>query len=129
MFSFSNIADIFSSIIQLFVDLVTSVVAAMEGLVNGLEYVDNTIIGMKNLDLKASSGDVVYPVVQAVATVKYLMPADIFYFIYLFILIGISLSIYKIISYMITTLIPRLIPDVGYSKSSILSWVKNKFRI
>ncbi len=126
---FSTIGDTISGIIQGFNDITAAVFSAMDGLVNGLEYVDKTIISMKNLDVMASAGEYSYPVVQAVATIKYLIPTDIFYFLYLFILIGITLAIYKIISYILTTLFQRIITGSGgFSSSSILSGFANKFR-
>lgn len=126
---FTAIGDAVSGIIQGVNDITNAVFSALSGLVNGLEYVDTTIVNMKNLDVTVSSGSSTMPVVQAVATVKYLMPTDLFYFLYLFILIGITLSIYKIVAYMLTVLFNKIIPDSGgFNFSSILSGFSNKFR-
>lgn len=126
---FTVIGDTISGIIQGFNDINKAVFSALSGLVNGLEYVDTSILNMKNLDIAVSSGDSTMPVVQAVATVKYLMPTDLFYFLYLFVLIGITLSIYKIVAYMLTVLFSKIIPNSGgFSFSSIISGFANKFR-
>lgn len=126
---FTAIGDAISGIVQCVSDVTTAVFSSLSGLVNGLEYVDTTIVNMKNLDIEAVQGGASLPVVQAVAAVKYLMPTDLFYFLYLFILIGICLSIYKIVAYMLTVLFNKIIPDSGgFSASSILSGFANKFR-
>ena len=126
---FTAIGDAVLKIIQGFTDCISAIIESMTGLVNGLDYVDSSIVNMKNLDISAVEGGSSLPVVQAVATIKYLMPTDIFYFIYLLILIGICFAVYKIVAYILTVLLKNLFSNFdGFSGSSILSKISGMFR-
>lgn len=121
----SSIGDAINGIVQGFVDVNDAVISALSGLVSGLDYVDEYIVNMKSLNVYGENS---YPVVQAVATVKYLIPADLFYFIYLFILFGITLTIYKIVAFLLTKIADFLLKDSGgFSASSIISGFTGKF--
>ena len=126
---FSGISGAISKIISGFQESISTIVTVFENLSAGLDYVDSTIVAMSKFSVSGRGDSYQYPVVQAVATVKYLMPDDIFYFIYMSILIGICLTVFKLVSYLVKSLYDYIL-DVGgtFSSNTVLDFFKN-FRL
>lgn len=126
---FSGISDAISQIISGFQQSISTVITVFENLSSGLDYVDDTIVAMSQFSISGKGDSYQYPVVQAVATVKYLMPEDIFYFIYISILIGICLTIFKLVSYILKNIHDYVLNIGGtFSGSTVMDFFKN-FRL
>lgn len=124
----TSITEAVSGIWQAISDSHEVIVESLKGLASSIKYCDEYIVNMQNLKTDANFSN--YPVVESVALLKYLIPTDIFYFIYLFILIGISMTIFKITSFMLLRLIECFINNTtsGFSKASVTSKVTSLYK-
>ncbi len=124
----TSITEAVSGIWQAISDSHEVIVESLKGLASSIKYCDEYIVNMQNLKTDANFSK--YPVVESVALLKYLIPTDIFYFIYLFILIGISMTIFKITSFMLLRLIECFINNTssGFSKAAVTSKVTSLYK-
>lgn len=124
--SFSDIADKVLEVVDLIFSMFTTVFTALNDLYNNLKEFNDTILSI-SADPGGYTG---LPVVAAIGTFRYLVGELIFKFIYLCILLGCLLTIYKLVCLLIEAFhaLKDQMSGGSYSGNSLVCILKNFFK-
>ena len=108
-----------ASFFQTILDMITSVLSALQTLYTTLQDFDNMIINMT--DTNGSSQFSGMPVVEAIGTFRYLVGDVAFYMIYLTVLFGCLWTIYVLVTKLYEAMDALISQVTGYSVKENLS--------
>ena len=113
-----------ASFFQTILDMITSVLSALQTLYTTLQDFDNMIINMT--DTNGSSQFSGMPVVEAIGTFRYLVGDVAFYMIYLTVLFGCLWTIYVLVTKLYEAMDALISQVTGYSVKENLSSLLTK---
>lgn len=113
-----------ASFFQTILDMITSVLSALQTLYTTLQDFDNMIINMT--DTNGSSQFSGMPVVEAIGTFRYLVGDVAFYMIYLTVLFGCLWTIYVLVTKLYEAIDALISQVTGYSVKENLSSLLTK---
>lgn len=113
-----------ASFFQTVLDMITSVLSALQTLYTTLQDFDNMIINMT--DTNGSSQFSGMPVVEAIGTFRYLVGDVAFYMIYLTVLFGCLWTIYVLVTKLYEAMDALISQVTGYSVKENLSSLLTK---